>query len=77
MLDGERLSGCKKLMNDFVMFGFEPTALGRRETLFWKRKIVDEIQRLSNLAEFFFDMNTKRRDGRCCALLWTDRVEGI
>lgn len=43
MLDRERLSSSKQLMNDRAMLGFEPAAFGRDESLVWKTKIPDGV----------------------------------
>jgi hypothetical protein len=62
MLDGERLSGCEKLMDDFAMLGFEPPSLRRGEPLVRNEKIADGLQCVLHEAQFLFEATAKRRD---------------
>jgi hypothetical protein len=75
MLDRERLSGCEKLMNNFAVLGFEPTALGRGEAVVGQMKIRDGFQRLSSAAELFFNTDAKRPHGRRGEPRRADRIQ--
>lgn len=62
MLDGERLSGCKKLMDDLAMLGFESAALRCREPLVGNEKVAHSVQRVSYALQFLFEATAERGD---------------
>jgi hypothetical protein len=76
MLDRERLSGGKKLMNDRAMLGLQPTALGRAEPLVGEMKRFDRFQSLLHPAQLVGQTGAQGRDSWCGALLRAHRIEG-
>jgi len=77
MLDRERLSSCKKLMDDLAMLGFEPAPLRRREPLVRNDKIADGIQRVPHLFQFLFEATAERGDVCRSAIRRPHRIERI
>ena len=77
MLYRERLSGNEKLMDDLAVLGLESAALGQREPLVRERKIGDGFQCRLHAAELLLETGAERREGLCCAIRWTHRIQRI
>jgi hypothetical protein len=62
MLDGERLSGNEKLMDDLAMLGLEPSTLRRGEPLVRNEKIADVLKGVPHETELLFETTAKGGD---------------
>lgn len=76
MLDRERLSGFKKLMDDLAMLGFEPAVLRRREPLVRNEKIADGVQCVLYVLQFFLEAGAERRDRGRGTIRRSHRIKG-
>jgi len=77
VLDRERLSGYKKLMDDLAMLGFESASLGQSEPLVREKKISDVFQCRPHAAELLLETGAERGDSRRGAIRWSHRIEWI
>lgn len=77
MLDSERLSSCKKLMDDLAMLGFYPAAFRRSEPLVRNEKIADGAECVLHLLQFFFEATVERGDITGGAIRRAHRIERI
>ena len=77
MLDSERLSGEKKLMDDLAMLGFEPASLGQSEPLVREKKISDVFQCRPHAAELLLETGAERGDSSRGTIRRPHRIERI